>query len=188
MACVDHKPFIVGIIYIYKSLKYSFPNAFVPPPAETSVDVVPAAIFRRQITPWRSGPQYPEYGIDKLSIVACIAAPCSLPARKKWFQQGPYFIADIVSVVIFRHLFGLHSAFRSIITNIYCRHYLGKFSIQFLLTSAHDVAKKQAIRTNFFISSFLPASHTYCARLKTNSPFLSACAITDSINDYPLNT
>ena len=115
MACVDHEPFIVGIIY--KSLKYSFPNSFVPPPAETSVDVVPAAIFRRQITSWRSGPQYPEYGIDKLSIVAYIAAPCPLPARKERFQQAPYFIADIVSVVIFRHSFRFHSAF-SIIINL----------------------------------------------------------------------
>ena len=65
----------------------------------------PLPVIRRQVTPRRSGPQYPEYCIDKTTVILGDSSPLSSPSRQMGFQQCPYIIAYIMSVIGCFHLF-----------------------------------------------------------------------------------
>ena len=113
MACVDHAPFIIGIIY--KSLKYSFPKPFVSPPAETSIDVVSATIFKWQIMPWRSILNIQNTALINFRLSRALPPHVTfLPGRSGSNKAHTSLLMSYLSMVIFRHLFGLHSAFKGI--------------------------------------------------------------------------
>lgn len=75
MAGINHEPLIIG--FIDEPFEQALPDSLVAPTAEAAVDVIPAAIVRRQIAPGRARPQYPEHGVDKSPII--LRNPSSLP-------------------------------------------------------------------------------------------------------------
>jgi hypothetical protein len=79
MTGVNHQPFKVGLIN--QRLKELFPYSFISPTDKALVHGSPFTILRRQITPRRTGAQYPEHRIDEQPIVLCNTSP--LPALSR---------------------------------------------------------------------------------------------------------
>ena len=73
---VNHEPFKVWLND--ERLKQALPNAFVSPPAEPTMGVLPVTIARREVSPRRACAQNPDHCVDKASIVMRDTAP--LPA------------------------------------------------------------------------------------------------------------
>ena len=81
---VNHEPFKVWLND--ERLKQALPNAFVSPPAEPTMGVLPVPVARRQVSPRRACAQNPDHCIDEASIVMRDAAP--LPALRRQISQG----------------------------------------------------------------------------------------------------
>ena len=82
-----------------------FPYTFSAPSDEPLMNASPLPVIRRQVTPRRSGPQYPEYCIDKTTVILGDSSPLSSPSGQMGFQLCPYIIAYIMSVTGCFHLF-----------------------------------------------------------------------------------
>ena len=102
VAGVYHQP--LEIRFIYECFKDSLPDSLVAPTAETSMRILPVAVFGRQVSPWRPCAQYPEDRIDKLSGISGIAAPTSLVPDGVRLYHRPCCVCDVVSVLFVRHL------------------------------------------------------------------------------------
>ena len=57
------------------------PDAPVPPAAKPPVRILPAAVFRREVPPGRSGAQYPEHGVQKPAVVLGWPTSLASPSR-----------------------------------------------------------------------------------------------------------
>lgn len=97
MAGVDHQPLEIRLIN--QGFQQFLPDALVAPTAETALHRVPTPIIRRQVPPWRTRTQYPEYPVDKLPGISRIPAPRPLVPNGVWFNQRPRFVCDVMPVV-----------------------------------------------------------------------------------------
>ena len=97
-ARADHEPLEARLVD--QDLKQLLPDAPVPPPAEASMRVLPAAKVGRQVAPRGAGPKDPEDGIDKAPVVLGDASLLSDPAGQARFQPRPHPIVQIVAVVV----------------------------------------------------------------------------------------
>ena len=91
---VNHEPFKVRLDD--ERLKQALPNAFVSPPAEPTMGVLPVAIARREVSPRRACAQNPDHCVDKASIVMRDTAHCPLCPNKflkGWADQGGVLFA-----------------------------------------------------------------------------------------------
>ena len=95
MGCIDHQPFIVRLNY--EHLKESFPNAPVSPTTEPAMGIFPVSKVRRQIAPWCSRPQYPEYRVDKQSVIISRATNASLFTGEMRLYIFPDPVTNIMS-------------------------------------------------------------------------------------------
>ena len=75
MACINHQPLEIRLLD--ESFKELLPNFLVSPSAETTMGILPITIARRQVSPRCTGAQYPEYGIDKESVVTGNTTPAA---------------------------------------------------------------------------------------------------------------
>ena len=82
MACIDHKPFVIRVIY--QCFENLLPYAFIPPSAKSLMNGSPFSLVWRQITPWRSGAKNPEHSVDKSAVVLCDSAPLPSLSRQHW--------------------------------------------------------------------------------------------------------
>ena len=103
MAGVDHQPFIIR--FVDQNFQKFFPYTFSAPSDEPLMNASLLPVIRRQVTPRRSGPQYPEYCIDKTTVILGDSSPLSSPSGQMGFQLCPYIIAYIMSVTGCFHLF-----------------------------------------------------------------------------------
>jgi hypothetical protein len=78
MSGVYHQPFIIRVIN--QPFQNFFPHTPVTPATKAPMGVFPVAIIWRQIAPRRTSAQYPKNAIEKLAIIAGIAAPSSFSA------------------------------------------------------------------------------------------------------------
>jgi hypothetical protein len=99
---IYYEPFVIGIVN--QRFKYLFPNAFVAPTTETSLNSVPVAVIRRQVAPWRAGAQYPQHGVNKQPGIMGITAPCPLVSYRVRLQQFPNCIRYIMPSMPLVHL------------------------------------------------------------------------------------
>lgn len=67
LAGIGHQP--LKARFIHQHFKQLLPYSFVTPAGKTLMHRPPFPIFRRQVAPRRPGAQYPEYGIDKQTVV-----------------------------------------------------------------------------------------------------------------------
>ena len=103
MTGIDHQPFIIR--FVDQNFQKFFPYTFSAPSDEPLMNASPLPVIRRQVTPRRSGPQYPEYCIDKTTVILGDSSPLSSPSGQMGFQLCPYIIAYIMSVTGCFHLF-----------------------------------------------------------------------------------
>ena len=82
---VNHEPLKVRLND--ERLKQALPNAFVPPPAEPTLGVLPVPKARRQVSPRRAGAQNPHHRVDEPSVVVCDAAPLPTLSRQVRLKQ-----------------------------------------------------------------------------------------------------
>jgi len=73
MGGIDHEPLEIRLVN--DRFEQLLPYPLVAPPAKAAMRVLPVTIFRRQITPWGSGTQNPDDGIDEGSIIFRHATP-----------------------------------------------------------------------------------------------------------------
>ena len=125
MTCVNHKPFIIWIIY--QNFQQFFQDTFSAPPVKPLVDGSTFSIIWRQITPGRSCTQHPKNRINKPSVILGDSAPLPPLAWQMWLQQRPYLVAYIMPMIgSFRFLFLRFLLLASIISHPsnLCRRYL----------------------------------------------------------------
>lgn len=87
---IDHQPFHIGIAD-QRGQNVS-PVSFVAPPAETSMHILPIAIVRRQIAPWRASTQDPKHGVHEKPVVVGNSAPLPFLSRQQRLQIAPHTI------------------------------------------------------------------------------------------------
>lgn len=56
--------------YLGERYSHRFPDPGFAPAAEPAIDGVPATVFGRNIPPWRSASEPPEYAVDDRSVFA----------------------------------------------------------------------------------------------------------------------
>jgi len=101
MTGIDHQPFKVRLLN--QSLKEFFPYPFVSPTDKALMHSPPFAILRRQITPRRTGAQYPEHRIYEQTIIPCNASPLPALPWQVRLQQGPSFIRYVMTALWICH-------------------------------------------------------------------------------------
>jgi hypothetical protein len=65
--------------------------------------VFPVAIGGRQISPRRTGTQYPKHGVNETSIIFCYATPNALAPRQSRLKLRPRLIGYVMPTEIFAH-------------------------------------------------------------------------------------
>ena len=103
MTGINHQPFIIR--FVDQNFQKFFPYTFSAPSDEPLMNAPPLPVIRRQVTPRRSGPQHPEYCIDKTTVILGDSSPLPSLSRQMGFQQCPYIIAYVMSVIGCFHLF-----------------------------------------------------------------------------------
>ena len=84
---VNHEPFKVRLND--ERLKQALPNAFVSPPAEPTMGVLPVAIAWREVSPRCACAQNPHHRVDEASVVVRDTAPLSALSRQMRLKQQP---------------------------------------------------------------------------------------------------
>jgi hypothetical protein len=97
MTRVDHQPLKIRLINDF--LQDLLPQPVFYPTAKSLGDTVPVPVSGRQITPWRACSQNPEYPVDKFPIVFRYPAPLAFLTWQIRFQQQPYRIRYIVTML-----------------------------------------------------------------------------------------
>jgi hypothetical protein len=93
---VDHRVFIVGIVR--QGLEKILPNAARGPAGEALVRIAPVAKTFRQIAPWRSDTELPDYRFDKKAIAQfAVAADRPGTARQQIFDPGELVVAQCMA-------------------------------------------------------------------------------------------
>ena len=126
MTCIDHKPFIVRLIY--QNFQQSFPDPLPAPPNKPLMDAAPFPVIRRQIAPRCSCSQHPEHRVHKPTVILGDSAPLASLTRQVWLQQCPHLVAYVMSMVSSFHFSPLHFLWLLRLYHIFrnlCRHYLG---------------------------------------------------------------
>ena len=90
MAGVDHQPFIIR--FINQNFSEFFPNAFSAPTNEPLMNAAPLPVIGRQVSPGRSGSQYPKHRVDKTAVILGNSAPLAPLSRQMWFKQCPLLL------------------------------------------------------------------------------------------------
>ena len=101
MTGVDHEPLKIRLLY--HRFQHLFPDSLVPPTAKTSLDGIPLAIFRRQVSPWRTCPQNPEHAVQKLPRILGVSAPRPLVPDCVRLEHFPHRIGHIVPSIALLH-------------------------------------------------------------------------------------
>ena len=97
--CLD-----TAVAVVIKIFQEFFPNIFSVPTDEPLMNTAPLPVIGRQVTPGRSGSQYPKYRIDKTAVILSNPAPlASLPGQMR-FKQLLYFVIYTMSVIGCIHL------------------------------------------------------------------------------------
>jgi hypothetical protein len=103
MAGVDYQPFIIRLID--QNFQEFFPNTFSAPTDKPLMNTASFPVIGRQVTPRRSSSQHAKHRIDKSAIILSDSSPLTTLSWQMWFQQRPYVVAYVVSVVGSFHLF-----------------------------------------------------------------------------------
>ena len=103
MAGIDHQPFIIRLVN--QDFQKFFPNAFFAPTDEALMNAALLPVIGRQVPSGRSGSQHPKHRIDKSAVILSDSSPLTMLSQQMWFQQRPYVVAYVVSVVGSFHLF-----------------------------------------------------------------------------------
>ena len=96
VAGVHHEP--LHVRFVDANLQETFPHPLVAPTAESPVGVLPSAVFGRKVPPGRSRPENPANGVDEAPVVFGDTAPLAALAGADWFDFGPKFVGNVVSV------------------------------------------------------------------------------------------
>lgn len=100
--------------------RHSLPDPGVVPPPEWPIDRVPVAVFGRDIAPWRSATQPPEYAIDDRAVLlgAATAPPVLCLNRQQTLQNTPFRFAQIAPAQACLQKAGLNQPERQPSTNL----------------------------------------------------------------------
>jgi len=96
MGGVNHEPLEVRLVY--HDFEQPLPDAFVSPPAKSTLGVIPTAKLGWQVAPRSTGTQNPDNGIDESAIILGDTTPISPFPRKMWGDNLPSAIGDVVTV------------------------------------------------------------------------------------------
>ena len=148
MACINHEPLKIRLIN--HRFQHFLPNPLVSPAAETPLNRVPMTIFRRQVSPRRACPQYPEHTVQELPRIFCVAAPCPLISYSIWLEKFPHCIRHIMpSIAIFHDdtpVVFLHYTTLSIFCRQYLRYYPAKIPQEsFCLTERRKLVREHSM-------------------------------------------
>jgi hypothetical protein len=94
---IDHQPLIVGLLNEY--FEQGFPLSLIAPAAKAPVGIFPIAIVRRQITPGSACTQYPEDGVDEVTIVTSDTTPRAFLSGQMRGKLGPSVIVNVVAAM-----------------------------------------------------------------------------------------
>ncbi len=86
MSGVNHQLFKIRVVN--DDGEQSLPCAFVPPPTEATMRILPVSVFRRQIASWRSYTQYPHHRINEQPVILCCTTTVMKLAGK---MRSDYF-------------------------------------------------------------------------------------------------
>lgn len=95
MAGVNHQLFIVRLVN--EDVPQSIPDALVPPAAEPTLDILPVAQVRRQITPGAPVRKIKNMALDKQSIIFGNPASDAFAPRYMRLQQFPRPVGYVAS-------------------------------------------------------------------------------------------
>ena len=97
MARIDHELFKIRLIN--HRFQHFHPNPLVSPAAKTPLNCVPMAVFRRQISLWRTCSKNPEHAVQKLPRVFCIATSCPF-IYGIWLEQFSHCVEHIMPSIV----------------------------------------------------------------------------------------
>ena len=93
---VHHEPFHVWLVNARS--QQAFPNSSIAPTDKASVRIAPAAVFRRQVSPWGTSPHDPEDCVDEFPVVLGDSAPTARSSGQERFDFRPHRIREVVAV------------------------------------------------------------------------------------------
>ena len=97
--CLD-----TAVAVVIKIFQEFFPNIFSVPTDEPLMNTAPLPVIGRQVPPGRSGSQQPKHRVDKPVVILSDSSPLATLSLPMWFEQLPYFIVYIMSVIGCIHL------------------------------------------------------------------------------------
>ena len=99
---------------------HRLPDPSIAPTAETPVDRVPVAVFRRDVAPWRAAAKSPKYAVDYGAVLfrPATASPVRRINRQQIFQNTPFCLAQIASAQACLQKAALNQALRFASTNL----------------------------------------------------------------------